>query len=189
MRIIAGERRGLKLDAVEGLSTRPTADRVKEGLFNTIQMDITPESKVLDVFAGTGNLGLEALSRGAKHVTFIEKDPKALKVLKSNIKKCRFEERCRVIEGDALKVLARLKGQDFDLIFLDPPYHENLYSKVFSAISQYQLLSECGILISEHAKNALFLYEDKVFLQYKMKTYGETTLYFFTQREPNGREL
>lgn len=189
MRIIAGERRGLKLEAVDGLTTRPTADRVKEGLFNTIQMDVTPEKTVLDMFAGTGNLGLEALSRGAKHVTFIEKNPKALAVLKKNIEKCRFEKRCSIFAGDVFKILPRLQGQRYDLIFVDPPYHENLYLKIFSCISEYQLLEKYGILISEHAKNALFLYEDNVFLQYKMKTYGETTLNFYTQREPNGREL
>ena len=85
MRIIAGERRGTKLDAVPGLNTRPTADRVKESLFNIIQMDLDSESIVLDAFAGTGNLGLEALSRGAKRAVFIERDPEALKILHRNL--------------------------------------------------------------------------------------------------------
>ena len=87
MRIIAGERRGAKLEAVPGMNTRPTADRVKEGLFNIIQMEIASDTRVLDVFAGTGALGLEALSRGAKEAVFIEQAPQALAVLKRNIAK------------------------------------------------------------------------------------------------------
>ena len=121
MRIIAGERRGAKLEAVPGMNTRPTADRVKEGLFNIIQMEIASDTRVLDVFAGTGALGLEALSRGAKEAVFIEQAPQALAVLKRNIAKCRYEDRAYVLKGDALSHLATLQGQQFDLILLDPP--------------------------------------------------------------------
>ena len=179
MRIIAGERRGTKLEAVPGLNTRPTADRVKESLFNIIQMDIDADSVVLDAFAGTGNLGLEALSRGAKRVVFIERDPEALKVLHKNIKKCRYEDRAQVIEGDTLSVLARLEGVQFDLILLDPPYLKNLYTAVISLVLKYHLLSEYGILVSEHSKSTPFTCDDTEIECYKSKSYGETVLNFF----------
>ncbi|MDO4280312.1 MAG: 16S rRNA (guanine(966)-N(2))-methyltransferase RsmD [Peptococcaceae bacterium] len=179
MRIISGERRGTKLEAVPGMNTRPTADRVKEGLFNVLQMDIDSETVVLDAFAGTGNLGLEALSRGAKRAVFIEKDAQALAVLRANIKKCRYEDRATVIKGDALGVLPTLAGERFDLIFLDPPYRKDLYEPVFFSILKYHFLSECGILVSEHAKSVPFSYEHNSLTCYKTKSYGDTVLNFF----------
>ena len=179
MRIIAGERRGTKLDAVPGLNTRPTADRVKESLFNIIQMDLDSESIVLDAFAGTGNLGLEALSRGAKRAVFIERDPEELKILHRNIKKCHYEDRAQVIEGDTLSVLARLEGTAFDLILLDPPYLKNLYATVISLVLKYHLLSEYGILVSEHSKSTPFTCAETEIECYKSKSYGETVLNFF----------
>lgn len=179
MRIIAGERRGAKLEAVPGLNTRPTADRVKESLFNIIQLQITPSTRVLDAFAGTGALGLEALSRGARDAVFIEEDAAALNVLRANIKKCHYQERSRVYRGDALSTLPRLKGEQFDLILLDPPYRKNLYEPVLFCILKYHLLSECGILISEHSKSIPFVWTDERLQLYKTKSYGETVLNFF----------
>ena len=179
MRIIAGERRGAKLDAVPGMNTRPTADRVKEGLFNVIQMDITPETRVLDVFAGTGALGLEALSRGASHATFIEQAPAAQAVIRKNIAKCRYEDRTRLIAGDALTVLPRLAGERFDLIFVDPPYQKNLYEPILFSVLKYHLLDEYGILISEHSKSVPFSCQETGLELYKTKSYGETVLNFF----------
>lgn len=188
MRIIAGERRGTKLEAVTGLHTRPTADRVKESLFNIIQMDIDEESVVLDAFAGTGNLGLEALSRGAKKVTFIENDSQALAVLRRNIKKCHYEDRAEVISGNTLEVLPCLSGRQFDLIMLDPPYRNNLYESVISLITKYHLLGEYGILVSECSKSTLFNCEDNSITCYKLKSYGETVLSFFKLNESGWRE-
>lgn len=188
MRIVAGERRGAKLEAVSGLNTRPTADRVKESLFNIIQTDIDGDTVVLDAFAGTGNLGLEALSRGAKHAVFIERDPEALKVLRRNIKKCRYEDRAEVIEGDTLKVLERLKGREFDLILLDPPYLKNLYTAVISLVIKYHLLSEYGILVSEHSKSTPFTCDEDDIECYKSKSYGETVLNFFRTTTSSWRE-
>ena len=179
MRIIAGSNRGTKLEAVEGMNTRPTADRVKEGLFNVIQMDIAPDSVALDVFAGTGNLGLEALSRGAARAVFIEKDDKAVAVLKRNIKKMRMEDRARVIQGDAKKVLATLAGEKFDLVFLDPPYQANLYESIIFSLLKYQLFAKYAILVSEHSKSVPFSLNTDELEHYKSKTYGDTVLNFF----------
>lgn len=182
MRIIAGERRGAKLEAVPGLNTRPTADRVKESLFNIIQMDITADTVVLDAFAGTGNLGLEALSRGAKQAVFVEQDAQALAVLRRNIQKCHFEERAEVIAGDIFEVIPRLANRTFDLILLDPPYRKNLYESVISFITKYHLLGEYGILVSECSKSTPFTWENNKSINcYKSKSYGDTVLSFFTQ--------
>lgn len=179
MRIIAGERRGAKLEAVPGMNTRPTADRVKEGLFNIIQMEIASDTRVLDVFAGTGALGLEALSRGAKEAVFIEQAPQALAVLKRNIAKCRYEDRAYVLKGDALSLLATLQGQQFDLILLDPPYQKNLYAPALFSVLKYHLLSDYGILVSEHSKTVPFSWDDERLNLYKSRSYGETVLNFF----------
>ena len=184
MRIIAGERRGAKLEAVPGLNTRPTADRVKESLFNIIQMDIDSDTVVLDAFAGTGNLGLEALSRGAKQAVFVEKDAQALAVLRRNIQKCHFEDRAEIIAGDIFEIIPKLSGRCFDLILLDPPYRKNLYESVISCITKYHLLGEYGILVSECSKSTPFKWENNKNIHcYKSKSYGETVLSFFTQNE------
>ena len=188
MRIIAGERRGAKLDAVPGLNTRPTADRVKEGLFNILQMDIDSDTRVLDVFAGTGALGLEALSRGAKEAVFIEQDAAALAVLRKNIQKCRYGDRARVISGDARQILPQLADSPFDLIFLDPPYQKNLYEPILFSILKYHLLSDYGILVSEHAKTVPFAWNGKGLSQYKTRSYGETVLNFFRINDTSWEE-
>ena len=183
MRIVAGERRGARLEAVPGLNTRPTADRVKEGLFNVIQMEIDSDTRVLDVFAGTGALGLEALSRGAREAVFIEKEAQALAVLQRNIAKCRYDDRVRVCKGDVLGVLPQLAGQTFDLILLDPPYRKNLYEPVLFSVLKYHLLSEYGILVSEHSKSVPFSWNNEGLILYKTRSYGETILNFFRHND------
>lgn len=170
------------------MDTRPTADRVKEGLFNTIQMEVTPETRVLDVFAGTGALGLEALSRVAANAVFIEESAAARKVIERNIRKCRCEAKCQILAGDARAILARLSGRQFELIFLDPPYRAGLYDAAFSLIKEYQLLADFGIIIAEYAKNALFFHDDTLFLKYKSKTYGDTEIHFYKHPDTHGRD-
>ena len=146
-------------------------------------MDIEPEAVVLDAFAGTGNLGLEALSRGASRAVFIENDPQAIKVIRANIKKLRLEDRTRVIQGDARSVLSSLAGEKFDLVFLDPPYRKNLYEDVFFFLIKYQLLSKYAILVSEHSKSIPFSPNMDELELYKSKTYGDTVLNFFRLSE------
>lgn len=183
MRIIAGERRGTKLEAVPGLNTRPTADRVKEGLFNIIQMEIDSDTRVLDICAGTGALGLEALSRGASSVSFIEQAPAALAVLARNVAKCRYEDKTQVFRGDALATLGMLQGQQFDVILFDPPYQKNLYKPVLFSVLKYHLLSEYGILVSEHSKSVPFSWDNDQLNLYKSRSYGETVLNFFRHQD------
>lgn len=174
MRIIAGEKRGLKLASLDGILTRPTKDRVREAIFSALQSYIY-DSEVLDLFAGTGAMGLEALSRGARHVDFVEWDKNAQKTLKENIRKCNYHLKLTLHQKDAMVYLDEV-DKSFDLIFLDPPYEGDYYQKALEKIAKRKLLKEDGIVIVEHKKNSLFLSENRLFLIHKEKVYGESTV-------------
>ena len=129
------------------MDTRPTTDKVKESLFNIIQFDL-PGRKVLDLFGGTGQLGIEALSRGAARCTFVEQRRDAVKLIQDNLKECRLEEHARVVQGDALAFLSGCR-EKFDVIFLDPPYHTDLMDRALELVTKIDILSEHGIIICE----------------------------------------
>ena len=120
MRVITGSARGRRLGELKGMETRPTTDKVKESIFNCIQFDVE-DARVLDLFAGTGQLGIEALSRGAKSALFVDKRADAVKLVRENLALCHLEENAQVICGDSLAALGTQSGR-FDIIFLDPPY-------------------------------------------------------------------
>lgn len=147
MRVITGSARGKKLGELEGMETRPTTDRVKEGLFNMIQFEIEG-ARVLDLFAGTGQLGIECLSRGAKHCLFVDQRRDAAALVRKNLRDTNLESRAAVIQGDSLNVLKRQR-EPFDLIFLDPPYDTDLLEKTLKTITEIDILSENGIIICE----------------------------------------
>lgn len=150
MRIISGLARGTKLYTLEGTETRPTLDRVKEPLFSIIQNNI-PNANVLDLFAGSGALGLESLSRGAKKAILCDKSYKAIAIIKQNVKKTRLIEKAEVIQGDYKKVLNNLADgeEKFDIIFLDPPYKQNIMPEIINKIIELNLLAEDGIVVAE----------------------------------------
>ena len=139
MRVITGSARGRRLKELEGMETRPTTDRVKEGLFNVLQFDIEGR-KVLDLFAGTGQLGIECLSRGAASAVFVDRRPDAAALTRENLKLCDLTDRSRV-------VAAREK---YDLIFLDPPYETELLETAIAHIARHDLLNVHGMMIAEH---------------------------------------
>lgn len=176
MRIVAGKHRGLSLQAPKGLETRPTADRVREAIFSSIQFRL-PGARVLDAFAGTGAMGLEALSRGAASIVFCEQSKAARAVLAHNIARAGEGDQAQVVVGDVLAQLksGRIQGP-FDLIFLDPPYRANLYESVLDIINHGHFLAKDGLIVAESAKKALFSLNDRVFLIYKQKSYGDTTI-------------
>ncbi len=147
MRVITGTARGRKLKSLEGLDTRPTTDRVKEGIFNIIQFDLEGR-RVLDLFAGTGQMGIEALSRGAASAVFVEQRRDAAAIVRDNLKTTQLESRARVICGDAMAYLASAK-EKFDIIFIDPPYADKLWSSALAAISRFDILSNHGIIVCE----------------------------------------
>ena len=144
MRVITGSSRGRKLKTPENRDIRPTTDNVKESLFNILQFDIEGR-QVLDLFAGTGQLGIECLSRGAAGVTFVDTDREAVHIVKENLQSCGMK--AVVLQEDALRFLSR--GQRFDLIFVDPPYDSGLYGPVLETINSVDLLSDGGIILCE----------------------------------------
>ncbi len=154
MRIISGQAKGHKLKSPKGLDTRPTTDRIKESLFNIISSHIH-KAYVLDLFAGTGNLGLEALSRGADHAVFVDKNKIATNIIIDNLEHTKLIDRSNVLTCDYKQYIDKFddKLRKFDIIFLDPPYHKNFIEPVLKKISEKQLLNKEGIIVVETDKD------------------------------------
>ena len=147
MRIISGTARGRKLKEPQGMDTRPTTDKVKESLFNIIQFELEGR-RVLDLYAGTGQLGLEALSRGAEHCTFVDQRREAAALVRENVKLCGFTDRARVAQEEALSFLSVCR-EKFDVVLLDPPYESCLLEKSLKLLTQFDILREHGIIVCE----------------------------------------
>ena len=147
MRVITGSARGRRLGELKGMETRPTTDKVKESIFNCIQFDVE-DARVLDLFAGTGQLGIEALSRGAKSALFVDKRADAVKLVRENLALCHLEENAQVICGDSLAALGTQSGR-FDIIFLDPPYDTTLLDKCLEIVQNVDILTDGGIIVCE----------------------------------------
>lgn len=145
MRVITGEARGRRLTTLEGEDVRPTTDKVKEGIFNIIQFDV-PGANVLDLFAGSGQLGIEAISRGANHCSFVDASKRSLDVVRENLKACGFEKRASVFSGSA-ESFAQLTHETFDIVLLDPPYRKHLIDEVLPFVAQK--ISDGGIIVCE----------------------------------------
>jgi len=149
MRIITGSARGAKLLTLEGDNTRPTPERVKESVFSMIQFDIEGR-RVLDLFAGSGQLGLEELSRGAEVATLADSSKEAIEIIKSNARKTRLFQKCRILQSDYKDVInASKKREQYDIIFLDPPYASDLAERSLSLIKNSDILAPGGIIIVE----------------------------------------
>ncbi len=148
MRVITGTARGRRLKQLEGMETRPTTDRVKEGLFSILQFNIEGR-RVLDLFAGTGQLGIECLSRGAKSCVFVECRADAVKLIKDNLKVTDLTDRAQVVSGESMSYLKSVR-EPFDLIFLDPPYEAGLLEAAIADIARFDILSPHGIIAAEH---------------------------------------
>ena len=150
MRVITGTARGRRLKELEGYETRPTTDRVKEGLFSAIQFDIEGR-RVLDLFAGTGQLGIECLSRGAASVTFVDESREAVKLIRENLERCGM--RGDVLQTESIGFIGR--DGKYDLIFLDPPYDTGLLQSALEKIVRFDILSDGGIIVCESAADRL----------------------------------
>ena len=150
MRVIAGTRRSLPLKSLEGDTTRPTADRYKETLFNVLQTDI-PGCRFLDLFAGSGAIGIEALSRGAAEAVFVESGRKQSECIRRNIAVTRMGDRCRLLTKDVLAAITSLdrEGRPFDIIYMDPPYGSDYYRSVFLALRGTSLIGDNTLIIAE----------------------------------------
>ena len=184
MRVISGKARGLKLDTPKNQDVRPTTDRVKESLFNMISSYIM-DSNILDLFAGTGSLGIECLSRGAKNCVFVDKSKDSINIVRSNVKKARVENESTILNVDFKDAVKKLstQNQKFDVIFMDPPYYENMFIECLKSIDEFNLLDEDGIIVVEHDTKDLF--EDSIgrLNKSREKKYGNTTLTFYKLEE------
>lgn len=184
MRIIAGTARSLPLKTIEGPDTRPTTDRIKETLFNILQRDI-PGSYFLDLFAGSGQIGLEALSRGASYAVFVENGKKAAACVEDNIHFTKFDKESRLIASDVMTALRSMEGKyKFDLIFMDPPYRKQLEREVLEYLRDSSLLKEDTVIITEAALDTDFSYLDELGYELvKCKKY-KTNMHVFVQKKP-----
>ena len=176
VRIISGSKRGLKLADFEGMDIRPTSDRVKEALFSMIRQYVEG-SNVLDLFAGTGSLALEALSRGAKSAVLVDNNKFSGKVINQNINKTRFNERVKFINTDAISFLKATQDK-FDIIFVDPPYNQNIFAKLIDEIISHDIINNNGIIVYERDE----LYNHSIGDELRVlkdKKYGRTYITVF----------
>ena len=187
MRIVAGKFKGRRLKTLKGSEVRPTADRVKESLFRIFGEQVV-DADFLDLCAGTGSIGLEALSQGAQSITFIDNNYHSIRIIESNLEMCGFDRKhpqIKLIHTDARKALTRLgkRNAKFDLIYFDPPYASKIHESCVKQIAEGDLLSAAGVLVIEHGKvqepdwtEALIV--DRLFLS-RQERYGDTILSFY----------
>ena len=174
MRVITGKARGVQLKTPDGMLTRPTTDRVKEALFSIIQFDI-PTSRVLDLFGGTGQLGIEALSRGAKSAVFVDHQENACKLIRENLRRTRLEADGKVVRADYLDYLRRCREQ-FDIVFLDPPYAEVVLENALKCITEIDILQSGGIIVAERPLGKELPWEFEGFTRSRDYKYGKTLI-------------
>lgn len=180
MRVITGSARGTMLKAPAGLTTRPTGDKVKQALFNIVQYEICGD--VLDLFAGSGQLGIEALSRGARSAVFVDQSAEAVKVIRDNLDRTHLSDRAQVIRSDALSYLSRCR-KSFQMIFLDPPYAEKSLENAIKCISEIDILGESGIIITERPVGKELKGDFGDLIPSKDYRYGSTLITLFRRRE------
>lgn len=183
VRIISGSARGRILKSPQGMATRPTLDRTRESLFNILATSSFYEKRVLDIFAGTGALGLEAMSRGASEGVFI--DVRTASLVKKNAELCKVSERCKVLPLNHKNALQHLEGQTFDYIFADPPYDKDLVNETISTVMNYGLLSDTGLLIMEHSAREDIMPSES-YTVVREKKYGKETRISFIVKRRNG---
>lgn len=182
MRVITGKARGVVLKTPDGMATRPTADRVKEALFSIIQFDV-PCAKVLDLFGGTGQLGIEALSRGAKRAVFVDQSEVACRLIKENIGRTKMENEAQVVCSDYLSYLKRAK-ETFDIIFLDPPYVEVFLENSLKIITEIDILQSGGIIVTERPLGKELPWDFPGYTRSRDYKYGKTLLAIYRKDAP-----
>ncbi|TFE00386.1 16S rRNA (guanine(966)-N(2))-methyltransferase RsmD [Jeotgalibacillus salarius] len=191
MRIISGEKRGIQLQAVPGTGTRPTTDKVKEAIFNMIGPYFEGGTG-LDLFAGSGNLGLEALSRGLDRMIFVDKDRKAFQTIKDNIQKCSYEKQTELFRNEAERALKAVAKREikFECIFLDPPYKNKQLDMYLAYINEHHLLSDTGVVMCEHDASTIVPEASGNLIRAKHEIYGTTgiSIYYLQKREEENNE-
>ncbi len=184
MRIIAGTKRSLPLKSLEGDTTRPTLDRYKETLFNVIQSDV-PGSEFLDLYAGSGSIGIEALSRGARKAVFVEQDINAVKVINENLRFTKLDKDAEVVRTDVNAFISSLKKISYDIIYIDPPYNKGLEKKSLERLSEKEFTDQDAIIVVEADIATDFSYvNDLGFVIYNTKNYKSNKHVFLKKKQP-----
>ena len=181
MRVITGKARGIQLKTPDGLLTRPTADRVKEALFSIIRFDV-PGARVLDLFGGTGQLGIEALSQGAEHAVFTDARQEACKLIEENLRRTKLTAEARVVRCDYLEYLNRCR-ETFDIIFLDPPYAEVFLETALKRITEIDILRSGGIIVAERPLGKELPFSPLGYSRSKDYKYGKTLLTIYRKED------
>lgn len=184
MRIIAGTARSLPLKTIEGMDTRPTTDRIKETLFNMIQNEV-PGSYFLDLFAGSGQIGLEAVSRGARYAVFVENNKKAAACIEDNIHFTKFDKETKLIQSDVISAIRSMEGKyRFDVIFMDPPYNHLHERDVLECLKDSSIMKEDTLIIVEASLDTSFDYLSEMgYTLKKLKTYKTNVHAFITKTD------
>lgn len=183
MRVITGSARGVTLKAPKGMDTRPTMDQVKEGIFSAIQFEVEGR-RALDLFAGSGQLGIEALSRGAAEAVFVDARRDACQVVRENLEKTRLLPRAQVVQSDYLSYLSACRRR-FDLIFLDPPYAEVFLENALQRISEIDILSDSGIIICEKPSEKALRHDFSGLTHYRDYRYGKAAVTIYRKARPD----
>ena len=181
MRVITGKARGVVLKTPDGMQTRPTSDRVKEALFSILQFEL-PGMAVLDLFGGTGQLGIEALSRGAARAVFVDAGEAACKIIKENLRRTKLESQAKVVRSDYLTYLKTTK-EHFDLILLDPPYAEVFLENSLNCISEIDILQTGGIIVTERPVGKELPFDYPGYTRSKDYKYGNTLITLYRKTE------
>ena len=182
MRVIAGKARSLRLKTIEGMNTRPTTDRIKETLFNMIQPSIA-DSRFLDLFAGSGQIGLEALSRGAAYAVFVENSRKAASCIEDNIHFTKFDKVSRLMMTDAVTAVRTLEGKyKFDIVFMDPPYNKELEKEVLITLSDSDILKDDTLIVVEASNDTDFDYLTELGYEIVKEKIYKTNKHVFIKR-------
>jgi len=184
MRIIAGQAKGRTLRLVPGKGTRPITDRVKESLFNILRWRI-PDCRFLDLFAGTGSVGIEALSQGAELAVFVEKAPKAVRVIRENLRLSGLSERARIVQDDVFSFIQRTtpsQAEAFDVIYVAPPQYQDLWSQALLALDELSLLADDGVIVAQIFPKEYRPLPLQRHVLTDQRTYGSTMLCFYEPR-------
>lgn len=190
MRVVAGERKGMPLKAITGNTTRPTTDKVKESIFNMIG-PFFDGGTALDLFGGSGGLGIECLSRGADRAIFVEKDSRAFQTLQENIKKCRYEDVTELFRTDANRAVKGLLKRDIeiDYLFVDPPYHKNEYYDLVEVLAHGGKLAANAIIMCEHSNDVELPDNYGPFKLVRRETYGGTIISIYRDLGEEGETV
>ena len=181
MRIISGKYKGQSLVSFQADHIRPTTDRVKESMFNIIQAAI-PDAKVVDLFSGTGSLGIEALSRGAQSVVFVEKNKKSIAILEKNLEKLKVSEPFQIVNKEVLSYLKSYAGEAFDVVFADPPFTEQMAHDVILAVDTSKVMGESTLFLIESGRREKVLDDYPHLTRYDVREFGDKYLSFFRRK-------